>query len=346
MHPRYELNEVDRRFFAERLEPHLPSRILDAHRHICLSEQLDPLPPEKRRTSWASEVGGVETLEEATLGYRELFPGRAVSFLAFGSPHREGHSEEMNAYLSEGLRGTDNAALAVVRPEWSGDELLEELRRPGLLGLKPYQDMWEGFTGEDCSVFDFLSHDHLRLLDELGGWLTLHLPRRERLADPQNLAEVLEIRQRYPRIVLVVAHLGRSYAGRYAREGFRALENEPGILFDTSAVLNPSVMALALDRLGPERLMFGSDFPILYMRGRRRWQGDQYLNLTSSDYSWNTNRQPPEVEAGYTLYIYESMAALVDTCLQLGFGTEEMEALFYGNARRLMDEVQARKEWW
>lgn len=144
----------------------------------------------------------------------------------------------------------------------------------------------------------------------------------------------------------MVAHLGRSYAGRYAREGFRALENEPGILFDTSAVLNPSVMALALDRLGPERLMFGSDFPILYMRGRRRWQGDQYLNLTSSDYSWNTNRQPPEVEAGYTLYIYESMAALVDTCLQLGFGTEEMEALFYGNARRLMDEVQARKEWW
>jgi len=345
-HPYYELNDVDREFWAERLDPYLPDRIYDAHRHITLAEHEGPPSPPKQQSRFPDEIAGPESLEQAALGYSELLPGRTVSYLAFGSPTQASHLEDNNAYLSEGLRDTDSAALALTSPAWSADKLREQLRQPRIIGIKPYQSLIPGYQGEEVGVFDFCPHHHLEVLNDLGAWLTLHIPRKERLADRNNLAEILEIRWRYPDLVLVIAHLGRSYAGGYARKGFPHLADDQGILFDTSAVLNPAVFALALDRLGPERLMFGTDHPVFYMRGRRRWEGDRYLNLTSGNYSWNVDRQPPEVEATYTLSLYEAVAACVDTMLGLGFGEAEMNALFHDNARRLVDRLLARKESW
>lgn len=345
-HPYFELRDVDRRFWAERIDPFLPGTVFDAHRHIAAPEHLDPMPPERRQRNWAMEVAGCESLEEAAAGYSLLFPERSVSYLAFGMPHRECHLEENNSYLVESTQGGRAAVLALTSPAWDADRVAEWLRRPGVIGIKPYDDLIPGFAGEDVSVFAFCPHDHLRVLQEVGGWLTLHLPRKERLADPDNIAEIREIRQRYPGIVLAIAHLGRSYAGRYARQGLRALSGDEGILFDTSALLNPAVHAIAADRLGPERLLFGTDFPIMYMRGRRKWEGDRYINLTSGDYSWNVNREPPQVEAAYTLYVYEAMAACIDACRQLGFGPDALQAIFHDNARRIVDRLLSAKGKW
>jgi hypothetical protein len=342
-HPYFELRDVDRRFWAERIEPFLPGRVFDAHRHIAKPEHLAPMPPEQRARHWAFEVADHETLDEAQQAYAQLFPGCSVAYLAFGFPYQGCRLEENNAYLVEGLAGTGCAALAMTSPAWPAERVAGWLRRPRVIGIKPYHELIPGFAGEEVSVFDFCPHAHLEALNEVGGWLTLHLPRKERLADPRNLAEVKEIRRRYPRIVLVVAHIGRSFAGRYAREGLPALCDDEGILFDTSAVLNPAVHAVALDRLGPRRLLFGSDFPILYMRGRRRWEGDRYINLTSGHYSWNLDRESPQVEAAYTLYIYEAVAACIDACRQLGFGDAELRAIFHDNARRIVDRLLAEK---
>lgn len=345
-HPYFEYTDVDRRFLEERLAERLPARLFDAHRHVQLPEHLDESRAPFRRGAFPDEIAGPESVEQARRGYEIMFPGRQVEMLAFGMPATNCDCAASNVYVSEALADSGSAGLALVRPEWSAERLLEELRRPAIIGVKPYERLLTGFEGGDLSIFDFLPHHQLEVLDELGGWLTLHLPRAQRLADPANIAEILEIRRRYPRIVLVIAHLGRSYAGRYAREGFPPLAEDPGILFDNSAVLNPAVHALAFDRFGPERIMWASDQPVFYMRGRRRWEGDRYLNLTSGDYSWNTDRQPPEVEATYTLSLYEAMAAGLDTLLALGFGDAQIEAVFHGNARRRVDEVLARKVGW
>ena len=345
-HPYFQLRDVDRLFWSERIAPFLPNELFDAHRHIATPQHLDPISPERIKRNWALEVARHETLEEAQLGYAQLFPGKSVSCLAFGLPLRECHLDENNAYLSDRLQKTASSALALTTPEWKAEKVAHWLRQPRIIGIKPYQDLIAGFDGGDVSVFDFCPHEHLEVLDEVGGWLTLHLPRSERLSHPHNIAEIREIRQRYPRIVLVVAHIGRSYAGRYAREGLPALCEDEGILFDTSAVLNPAVYALALDRVGPQRLLFGSDFPILYLRGRRRWEGDRYINLTSGDYSWNTHREPPEVEATYTLYVYEAIAACIDTCHALGFDAAALRAIFHDNARRIADHLLLQKENW
>ncbi|MEA3401589.1 MAG: amidohydrolase family protein [Armatimonadota bacterium] len=345
-HPYFEYTDVDRRFFAERIDPLLPERIFDAHRHVQLPEHLDESRERFKREAFPEEIAGPEAVEQARRGYEMMFPGREVHFLGFGSPATNCEAVANNEYVSAELAGTGSAGLALSRPEWSAGRLLEELRRPAIIGIKPYERLLEGFEGGDVSIFEFLPHQHLELLDELQAWVTLHLPRAQRLADRGNIDEILQIRRRYPNVVLVIAHLGRSYAGRYAREGFPPLADDPAILFDNSAVLNPAVHALALDRFGPERILWGSDQPVFYMRGRRRWEGDRYINLTSGDYSWNTDREPPEVEATYTLSLYEAIAACLDTLMGLGFGEAEIEAIFHDNARRLVDEVLGRKESW
>jgi hypothetical protein len=345
-HPYFEYTDVDRRFFEERLDPYLPERIFDAHRHVQLPEHLDESEEPFKRGSFPEGIAGPESVEQARLAYEIMFPGREVEMLGFGSPQSNVLARANNEWVSEQFAGSGSAGLALNRPDWGPERILEALRRPAIIGLKPYERLDREFEGGDASIFDFMPHHQLEVLDELGAWLTLHLPRAERLADRDNIEEILELRARYPHVVLVVAHLGRSYAGRYAREGFPPLAEDPGILFDNSAVLNPAVHALALDRFGPERILWASDQPVFYMRGRRRWEGDAYINLTSGDYAWNTDREPPEVEAGYTLSLYEQMAACIETVFALGFGKDTIEALFHDNARRKIDEVLARKESW
>jgi len=119
------------------------------------------------------------------------------------------------------------------------------------------------------------------------------------------------------------------------------LADDEGLYFDNSAVMNPEVHRFALATLGPKRILYGTDNPIFYMRGRRQWHGREYVNRTNHPFHFNRDREPPEVEAEYTLYMYEALRALKTACDDLGLERENVEAILYGNARRLVDTVNA-----
>ena len=117
------------------------------------------------------------------------------------------------------------------------------------------------------------------------------------------------------------------------------LADDEGLFFDNSAVLNPDVHRYALSTLGPERILYGTDNPIFFMRGRRQWKGRSYINRTSYPFYFNRDREPPEIEAGYTLYMYEALLALKNACGDLKLTREQVEGILYGNARRVVDRV-------
>ena len=107
-----------------------------------------------------------------------------------------------------------SGSLAVTRPQWSAERLAQELDRPRVLGVKPYYSLiGHDPTSRDkyleVSIFDFLPHHQLEVLNERRAWVTLHVPKADRLGHPRNIAEIREIRRRYPRVILVIAHLGR-----------------------------------------------------------------------------------------------------------------------------------------
>ena len=235
--------------------------------------------------------------------------------------------------------------LACIGPDWPLDEVARLLDLPRVKGVKVYYAMIPGQDPNtrdshlEASIFDFLPHGQLELLNRRRAWVTLHVPKADRLGHPDNISQIKEIRRRYPDITLVIAHLGRSYTLPHAEESLPKLADDEGLYFDNSAVLNPDVHRFALETLGPGRILYGTDNPVFYMRGIRQWDGRKYVNRTNYPFHFNRDREPPEVEAKYTLMMYEALLAVKKACRTLGLGRPDVEAIFHDNARRLIDSA-------
>jgi hypothetical protein len=81
------------------------------------------------------------------------------------------------------------------------------------------------------------------------------------------------------------------------------------------------------------------------MRGRRQYRDRTYLNRTSHPFHFNKDREPPEIEAGYTLFMYEDLRAIKQACEELGItGRSDIEAIFHDNAAGLIDGILGRKK--
>jgi uncharacterized protein len=335
--------DVDRAFWEEHLESWLPHRIFDAHTHVALpAHRLVPMTEAMRKQYWVNEL--FEPIDAETAGrcYRTVFPGRELTCLAFGMPDLDFDLDANNTYLQAECPKRGWFSLAVIRPQWSQEKIVALLDVPGVIGVKPYYSLISANRETrdahlEASIFDFLPHHVLEVVNDRRGWVTLHVPKAARLGHPGNVREIQEIRRRYPDIVLIIAHLGRCYTEPHALEALPLFADDPGLYFDTSAVLNPACHRIALQQFGPGRVIYGSDNPILYMRGRRQYHDRTYVNRTNYPFYFNKTRDAPEIEANYTLFMYEDLRAIKQACQDLGItGPSEIEAIFHDNAARLL----------
>ena len=352
LHYVWTYNDVDRRFWHENLADWLPRRIFDAHVHLNLpAHRVRPMTGQMRRQYWVNEVA--EPMDAATAERCDtiVLPGREVAHLAFGWPTLAFDVDAQNQYVRAECVKRAWPCLSILDPRWPAERVAGEMEVPGVIGLKPYYSMI-GYSPEtrdeyiESSIFDFLPHHVLEVLDARGAWVTLHVPKADRLGHPANVAEIREIRRRYPRVVLVIAHLGRSYTLPHAEESLPQLADDGGLYFDVSAVLNGQVLRLAIETLGPRRLLYGTDNPVFYMRGRRQWHGRSYVNRTNYPFYFNKEREAPQIEASYTLYMYEALKAIRGACEDLQLSRQDVEAIFFTNARRLVDSVLSGKASW
>ncbi len=338
----WQYTDVDRAFWAEHLEDWVPARVFDAHVHINdPSLHHQPVTDEQRRQMWVAEVAEPTSADAIAACDAIVYPGREVTHLAFGWPALHFDLEETNAYVHAECAKRGWASLALLRPQWSADQVAAALDAPGVIGVKPYYAL----IGHDpttrdryieSSIYDFLPHSHLEVLNDRQAWVTLHVPKADRLGHADNLREVRDIRDRYPNVIIVLAHFGRCYTEPHAAEALPHLADDAGLYWDNSAVLNPAIHRMALELVGPERIIYGTDNPVFFMRGRRQWDGRRYINCTSAEFYFNAGQhEPPEVEAGYTLYMYEALKACKDACEAMGLGSNAVEAMFWGNAERL-----------
>jgi len=342
LHHVFNYTDVDRAFWAEHLEDWVPQRVLDAHIHIVdPSFRTVPLTEEMLKSYWVMELDEMMSADTAAHCFRTIFPGRDVSCVGFGYPMPGWDIEGANAYNWEELPKRGWHTLAMVRPSWSAEQVDALFTHPGVIAVKPYFALIGDDVGErdqhlECSIFDMLPHHQLEVLNTRRAWITLHVPRAGRLGHPDNLKEIRELRSRYPDARVVIAHLGRSYTLPHAREGLLPLADDPGLYYDTSAVLNPDVLTFALQHIRNDRILYGTDNPIFLMRGRRQWHGRTYVNRTSHPFHFNTERESPEIEAQYTLYTYEALRALKQACRANDIGQDGVEKLFFRNAEALI----------
>jgi hypothetical protein len=347
----WDYNDVDRAFWAEHLEDWLPRRMFDAHTHVMDARfRQEPMTETMRRQYWVNEV--LEPIDAPTAEhcYRIVFPNREFGCVAFGLPDLNFDLEGGNADVQQACASRGWYSLVVIRPQWSQEKVAGLLNGPGVIGVKPYYSLisLDRETRDrhlEASIFEFLPHHVLEVINDRHAWVTLHIPKAARLGHPDNVREIREIRRRYPNITLVIAHLGRCYTEPHALEALPQFADDPGLYFDSSAVLNPACHRVALQYLGSQRILYGSDNPVMYMRGRRQYRERTYINRTSHPFHFNRDREPAEVEARYTLFMYEDLLAIKQACNELGIiGRKEIEMIFHSNAGRLIAQIQARKQ--
>ncbi len=348
LHYVFDYTDVDRRFWDEHLADWLPAQLFDAHTHVVEPEFRRSVPSEeKRRQYWVGEVNEPIGAQAAARCQSIVFPDREFSCLCFPSPDLNYDLPACNQRLQVESLQRGWFCLAVTCPDWPAEHIARLLNQAPVVGIKPYYTLISNDpTTRDkhleASIFDFLPHHHLEVLNERRAWVTLHVPKADRLGHPANIAEIRAIRRRYPQVVLVIAHLGRCYTLPHAEEAFPQLADDQGLYFDCSAVMNPQVHHLALKTFGPKRIVYGSDNPVFYMRGRRQYEGTRYINRTSYPFHFNRQRESPQIEAGYTLYMYEELWAIRQACEALELGAIDVAAIFHDNALRLIHSSAPR----
>jgi predicted TIM-barrel fold metal-dependent hydrolase len=343
----FEVKDVDRRFYREKLAGFLPDKIIDMHTHVWL-KSFRRAAPTGRAVTWPLRVAEQSPIEELMETYRLMFPGKSVKPLIFSFV--ESHEDDFdaaNVYVSRAASERGLAALVFSSPQWSAERLEQEIRKGGFIGAKVYLTLSPAhIPADEIRIFDFLPHHQLEVLDRHGWIVMLHIPRFARLRDPVNLADMLEIERRYPNAGVIIAHVGRAYCPEDVGDAFAVLAQTRHMLFDISANTNAAVFEQLIRAVGPRRILFGSDLPITRMRMRRICENGNYVNLVPrglyGDVSDDKHMREIDGEQAEALsfFLYEEIDAFRRAAQAVGLTPEDIADVFHNNAVRIIDRTE------
>ena len=341
----FEVTPYDRRIYEEELKDFLPQKILDVHTHVWLDKYLDhkPLAPGevKRTVTWPSLVALDNSIEDLQETYRLMLPGKDVTALMFSN---SGRSQQANDYVADASRRSGFPALYFSAPEESPEEVERQIRKGGFLGIKGYLSLSPKYIPEaEIRIFDFFPKAQLKKMDEMGAIVMLHIPRNGRLKDPVNLAQIMEIKQEFPNIRLIIAHIGRAYTKEDVGNAFETLDQAPDLMYDFCANCCEYAITEVLRHAGPKHVMYGTDMPILRMRTHRIEENGTYINLVPpglyGDPKQDKHLREVSAEEAekITFFLYEELLAFKRACKTLGLTKQDVEDIMYNNAHDLIE---------
>ncbi|MEM2985127.1 MAG: amidohydrolase family protein [Candidatus Freyarchaeota archaeon] len=151
------------------------------------------------------------------------------------------------------------------RPDNEIKEKMKKMKKYGFKGIKliPTFQFCNPCDERLNPVYEYAQKENLVLLTHTGCDPGLwEYPDFCEDAKPNHLASVAE---RYPRLNIVGAHLGSYSAenpGIWFEEMMQVVEQYDNIYTDTSAV-DPELVRRAVNRVGSEKILFGSDYPVV-----------------------------------------------------------------------------------
>ena len=344
----FEVRDRDTELYRRRLAGFLPARMIDVHTHVWVKAFAGASAPAPHVSSWPDRVADENPIDDLLRTYGLLFPEKTVTPVIFGFPRRAVSPDPSNDYVADAARLHGLPALMLSIPEWSGEEVERRVEAGGFFGLKPYLSYAPYHLAADqVTIYDFLPHCHLEAADRHGWLVMLHIPRSARLKDAANLQHLLEIGRRYPRAQVIVAHIGRAYCPEDVGSAFDVLRDTEHLLFDISANTNAWVMERLIRSVGPGRILFGSDLPILRMRMRRICENGRYVNLVPpglyGDISGDVHMREvsPEQAASLSFFMYEELLAFRRAAEATGLTQTDLDGVFFDNAATIIARAGA-----
>ena len=343
----FEIHPVDIETYQQRILNYLPPKIVDIHTHVYLNDSIDNnAAGNSRLVSWTTKVAHQNPIEDLFETYRLMFPDKTVIPLMFGSPRYADDIDAVNNYINDHSQEDKAYGLILSKPEWSAALFEEKLLSGDFKGAKVYLNFAPSYIPRnEIRIFDFLPHAHLAILNKYKKIVMLHIPRDSRLKDPVNLAQIIEIEEKYPDIKLIIAHVGRAYNREDVGDAFEVLSTTKKILFDFSANTNEWVFTQLIKAVGPKRILFGSDLPITRMRMKRITEKGTYINIVPPGLYGDVSNDPHMREAKaeevdkLTFFLYEEILAFKLASISSQLNKNDIEDIFYNNGINLLKSI-------
>ena len=331
-----DVTPYDKKIWEEELRDFLPDKIFDAHMHIW--EPGTRKVGQKGCVTWTSLVAPDMTYENMVETYAKVFPGKKVKQVLMSSPSC--NLELGNGYAIKCAKEHGHPALYCTN--WDSDEAeIFAAFKKGFCGIKPYQNNSPSYIpAAEVRIFDFLTPRQLEFMNNIHGIVMLHISRNLRLRDPINLAQLMEIDEKYPNAKVIVAHVGRAYIPSDVGDAFEILKHSKNLYFDFSANTSDYAMQKLFESISSDRILFGTDMPISKMRMYRIEENGTYMNVVPRGLYGDVSNDPHMKESdeeNITTFVYEELLAFKRAANAVGYTRDDVEKLMYKNAEKLFD---------
>jgi glutamate-1-semialdehyde 2,1-aminomutase len=340
MLPPVVLTPVDRRIWDEELDEFVPRRVFDVHTHIY--RWAFNTDPNKETSAFQPLIcpGYMEaTWELAQACDALLMPGREVHRLSFPFPFSPSCDfEASNEFIAGQMRNDPHSgALMLVHPSMTAAAVERQVDRHGFLGFKPYRFYTLSGDAVNCGITEFMPEHLIAVAHRRGLIIMMHISKRDAIADPENIADIVRLSAKYPNARWILAHCARSYSAWAIEKAAKQLRSLPNVWYDTSSVCESDAFEALYSGVGVERVMYGSDdIPIGVLRGKYIAFGFAWAYLSETNQALNLSHCEPQM----TFTRYEQLRAMKRAAKRLGLTRQQNQALFHDTAVALIEAVR------
>ena len=332
-------NANDRQVYEREFRDWLPGKIFDSHVHIFDASNFLPDYKLPERSCY-QKFNCTFTLEQCMEIVSTLLPDQEFSMNCFGCPDTKANLEAACKYTGKISDNKRVFGMALISPKDDIKTIKHRINDYGLIGYKPYRNFVDWMDYEDVTIFDMLSHEQMEFADEKGLAVTLHIPKTARLADPCNQRQMVEICQRYPNAKIIFAHIGRAYYMNNVIGFLDKISKCENAYMDTAMVNHPGILEYTFNNFPRERIVFGSDAPIAFLRGKSVEINNQYAYLIGENYAVGSSIYDADTTILFTTFFYEQLRGIKEATTKAGFSQKELENLFYNNMYNLLSEIK------
>lgn len=359
------MNEIDRYeyidmpFYRSRIAPILPPKVLDFHAHAWCYDQwltskgdinhelLAGLDSTMVGSFGSAKYMATEiqyTVEQLLADGRRIFPDREYQAVCFGQPTPSADIHLTNQYI---LHKGSQVSLYPLLVAGGGKIPIQELRKQinlgGFFGIKVFLN-WIGNDYKNIQIEDMLTPEEMEIANDARLVVLLHVPRSERLADPEIQLGVKKYALRYPKANIVLAHCGRCYNPDEMRKAIHSIHDLDNVYMDTSMVMDPLVLERVIREIGSQRLLFATDFPVAAMRGRRVNIMDHWVDVVLEGYPQSDYRVASNgIRASFMAY---EIAMAIELAAEASGLTEgQLKKIFFDNGVAVLKKVMEGEQW-
>ncbi len=328
-------HERNRKIFEEEFETFLPGRILDFHVHVMnagVAREGAPL-------SCAGHPIGRYDLKDLEQDLREMYPGRETAAVCFGFPDVRYDRDANNSYLAEACDRRRFFPFRLFDPVQDTPETLKkELAYGHFLGIKPYPEYVRKADINTVEIPEMLPGWAMKMVNDMGLIVMLHIPRKGRLADALNQRQLVELCERYPKAKIVMAHVGRAYFIKNVVRQLDRLRELPNLYVDLAMLNHWEVLEYLFGHFPADRILYGTDIPIGLAPGKSVEINNGYTYVTPVP--WALSISDDHGKIVFTSFLYEELRAIKKAVERLGLSRQFVEDLFWNNGVALLEQAR------